>query len=325
MFNQKVNGYISENPDYINQSYSGFTVPKRTIHNCGTTINKYTKEDKCASLPLQKWCSPHVAVESFAMRPIFNPKEYFESINKYLSSIIYTDSIKLKRSGLTNEHYYLYTGYGDEPESSFIQAIKSDITDKISYYMSSSVDQVGIFKDYNPICEGFVITDIDIVTYRSHENTNHFFHKILFSAMNTTRYNTISFKAEAYQDTTPIMKEWNDSINKIMSSKDTPMNTSSLTDVYISLITLMNNTNCVVGQENDCEFTGYNLDSQFSQLLNEKFSDPPSGLQWKHPDVITQNVYNEQGNYDEDGYIRIYDFGPSNLDQLINQFKNKSI
>jgi len=326
MFNQKVNGYTSENPGF-NQSYSGFNVPKVDIHNCGTTINKYTKASNCSSLPLQKWCSPNIAVESFAMRPIFNPKEYFESINKYLASIIYTNSIKLKQSGLTYEHYYLYEDYGYEPESSFIQAIKSDITDKISYYMSSSVDQVGIFKEYNPINEGFVVTDIDIITYRSHENNNHFFHKILFSAMNTTRYNTISFKAEAYQDTTPMMNEWNNAINQISSSQNTPTNTSNTSDIYVSLITLMNNTTCVTGQESECEFKGYNIDSKFSNLLNENFLKPPSGIQWKQPDVITQNVYDPNGNYDEEGHIRIVDFGPSNLDQLINelnQFKNKN-
>jgi hypothetical protein len=149
MFNQKVNGYLSENPDYVNYSYGSPAVSSLSIHNCGTTINKYTKANKCASLPLQTWCSANVAVESFGMRPIVNPKEYFDSINKYLASIIYTDSVNLKASGLSKEQYSLYTDYGYEPESSFIQAIKSDVTDKLGFYMGASSDQVNIFKEYH--------------------------------------------------------------------------------------------------------------------------------------------------------------------------------
>ena len=78
MFNQKTNGFLSENADYLNYSYSSPAVSSLSIHNCGTTINKYTKANKCSSLPLQDWCSKNVAVESFAMRPIVNSKEYFE-------------------------------------------------------------------------------------------------------------------------------------------------------------------------------------------------------------------------------------------------------
>ena len=320
MFNQKINGYLSENPSYVNYSYSAPDVSNLSIHNCGTTINKYTKANACASLPLQTWCSANVAVESFAMRPIVNSKEYFESINKYLSSIIYTDSINLKASGISREQFYLYTDYGYEPESSFIQAIKSDVSDKLSYYMGASSDQVNIFKEYNPLCEGFVITDIDITSYKSQNNQNHFFHRILFSAFNTTRYNTISFKAEAYQDTTPMMAEWNNAINKIENSQNTPKNINTNSIVYISLITLLNNTTCVTGQESECGFKGYNLHKP-SQLLNDNFLKPPSGLFWEQPDAITQNTYNTDGNYDQDGNIRIIDYGPDNLDQLIKKIK----
>ena len=180
MFNQKTNGFLSENADYLNYSYSSPNLSSLSIHNCGTTINKYTKANACASLPLQTWCSANVAVESFAMRPIVNSKEYFESINKYLSSIIYTDSIQLKIKGLSKEQYYLYTDYGYEPESSFIQTIKLDVSNRLSYYMGSSSDQINIFKEYNPLCEGFIITDIDITTYKSQQNPNHFFHRIIF-------------------------------------------------------------------------------------------------------------------------------------------------
>lgn len=98
MFNQKVNGFTSENPDYLNYSLGAPAIRALDIHNCGTTINRYKKAEKCGSLPLQTWCSKNIAVESFAMRPIVNSKEYFENIKKYLASIIYTDSIPLKQA-----------------------------------------------------------------------------------------------------------------------------------------------------------------------------------------------------------------------------------
>jgi hypothetical protein len=135
MFNQKVNGYLSENPDYLSVSYSSPEINPVSIHRCGTTIDKYTRTKGCSSLPLQTWCEPNVAVNSFGMRPIINPKEYFEYINKYLSSIIYTDSIPLKNSTLPTEQYTLYNDNGNEPESSFLQAIQLDVSDTLSYFM----------------------------------------------------------------------------------------------------------------------------------------------------------------------------------------------
>ena len=56
MFNQKVNGYWSENPSYLNTSLGAPGIKAVDIHNCGTTINKYTKAEKCGALPLQTWC-----------------------------------------------------------------------------------------------------------------------------------------------------------------------------------------------------------------------------------------------------------------------------
>ena len=53
MFNQKVNGNVSQNPEYLNQAYS--LINPVTVHNCGTTINKYVKASNSSSLPLQKW------------------------------------------------------------------------------------------------------------------------------------------------------------------------------------------------------------------------------------------------------------------------------
>jgi hypothetical protein len=315
MFNQKVNGYISENPDYVNFSYGSPEINPVSIHRCGTTIDKYTKTKNCSSLPLQSWCEPNVAVNSFGMRPIVNPKEYFGYITKYFSSIIYTDSISLKNSRLPSEQYSLYDNHGNEPDSSFLQAIQLEVSDTLSYFMDASVDQVTIFKEYNPICEGFVITDITITTYQSQSNPNHFFHRVLFSAFNTTRYNTISLRAELYQDTTPMMDQWNKAIKDFSSSSN------GSTIIYISFIGLVNNTVCVTGQESECEFKGYNLNSSFSQLLNENFLKPPRGIMWEQPDAITQNSYNIHGNYDQDGNIQIIDYGPDNLDTLIKRMK----
>jgi len=319
MFNQKINGYLTENQDYLNGSFSSPQYRSVDIHNCSTTINKYTKSNKCASLPLQSWCSANVAVESFGMRPITNPKEYFENINKYLSSIIYTDSVDLKNSGLASEQYTLLSDYGSEPESSFIETIKLDVTDRIQYYLSASADQMGLFKNFNPICEGFVMTDITITSYRSVQNPNHFYHHVLFSAFNTTRYNTVSFNAEVYQDTTPMMNEWNYSISQIMDSQNTPAANNASSTVYVAFIGLMNNQDCVSGQEPECGFKGHNISSSFQQLLNDNFLSKPSGLDWIQPDAIIQNQYNTNGNYDENGNIRIVDNGPSNLDQLIKK------
>ncbi len=320
MFNQKVHGYTSQNPDYLNYSYATPNVSSLDIHTCGTTIQKY-KQTGNRSLPLQTWCSANVATQSFAMRPIVNSKEYFESINKYLSSIIYTDSVNLKGSGMPSEQYTIYDDPGIEPESSFFNAIQTDVSDRLSYYMAMSTDQIGMFKDYNPICEGFVITDIQITSYRSQQNIYHFFHKILFSAFNTTRYNTISFTAEAYQDTTPMMQQWNQDVQDVMNSRNTSSGTSSSSTVYISFIALLNNTTCVTGQESACGYSGYNLNSKFSQLLNDNFLKPPTDLLWEQPNAITQNVYNQNGNYDTDGNIRIVDYGPNNLDKLIQSLK----
>ena len=84
MFNQKVNHNLSDNPSYLSSSLGAPYVRAVDIHNCGTTILKYNKQEKCGPLPLQTWCSKNVAVDSFAMRPIVNSKEYFENIKKYI-------------------------------------------------------------------------------------------------------------------------------------------------------------------------------------------------------------------------------------------------
>ena len=313
MFNQKVNGYTAENPDYLSFSYGAPRVKPVDIHNCGKTILTYSKPDK--NIPIETWLSKNTAVESFAMRPIVNSKEYFESINKYLSDIIYKDSVELKKKGLSNENYTIFNDNGVEPDSSFLQTINLEVTNKLNYLMGESTNQIDIFREYNPLCEGFVVTDIDITTYKSINNQNHFFHRVLFSAFNTTRYNTVSFKAELYQDTTSMMDEWNNVISDVINSKDLPKQTNSNSIVYVSMIELTNKTACVIGQENDCNFKGYNF-SNFSQTINDNYLDNPATLNWVQPNSITDNIY-LNGNYDTDGNIKISDYGPDNIEQLI--------
>jgi len=324
MFNQKVNGYWSENPDYVNHSLGAPSLRSIDIHNCGTNLLKYKKADSCASLPLQTWCSKGVAVESFAMRPIVNSKEYFEILQKFLASIIYTDSVKLKNSGMAGHQYTLLSDYGFEPQSSFLQAIKLEVTDTLMYLFGESTNQIQMFNEYNPICEGFVLSDIDIETYQCTSNPNHFFHKVLFSAFNTTRYNTVSFKADVYQDTTSMMNTWNARINEVENSKDVSKDTSGKSEVYVSNLGLLNNTQCVLGQENDCQYSGYNIGKgSFSQLLNDKLLAKSSSVDWLQPNSLANSQFTNQGNYDADGNIKMFDNGPSDLDDLINKFKLK--
>jgi hypothetical protein len=321
MFNQKVNGFTSQNPEYLNYSLGVPAISALDIHNCGTTVQKYTKSSSCSSLPLQSWCSKNVAVESFGMRPIVNSKEYFENIKKYLASIIYTDSIQLKNSGLSSERYKILLDYGREPESSFLQTINLEISNYLMYLFGQTSSKISMFNDYNPICEGFVINDIDIETYKSTSNPNHYFHKVLFAAVNTTRYNTVSFKAELYQDTTAMMNQWNNNISQVINSENVSSNTNGTTNIYVSMIDLLNNTSCVLGQENECEFKGYNMSSSWSQLLNDNLLASPANINWLSPDSITDNNYTSSGNYDAEGKIRLTDFGPDNIDQILNQFK----
>jgi len=320
MFNQKVNYFSSDNPAYLNYSVGAPLVSPLAIHNCGTTINKYTKAEKCGRLPLQDWCSKNVAVESFGMRPIVNSKQYFDNINNYLSSIIVNDFQALKDSKLSNESYNLIDSYSDDPMNSFIQTINLEVTDKLNYLMASSADNIEMFKDYNPICEGFVITDIEITTYQSVQNKNHFYHSVVFSAVNTTRYNTISFKAQIYQDTTPIMNNWNKAISDVENSKDVPKDINDVNSkIYIYTINLLNNNNCVLGQEDNCVYKGYNLNppNSFSQLLNDNLLSNPVENNWLQPNSLSNNYYSLNGNYDSNGQIRIIDNGPNNIEKLV--------
>jgi hypothetical protein len=260
MFNQKINHFTSQNPDYLNYSLGAPYVKAVDIHNCGTTLLKYKKAKGCDSIPLQTWCSPGVAVESFAMRPIVNSKEYFEIIKEYLASVILNDADQLKESGLKRERYNSFINYATEPSNSFIQAIELNVVNKLNYIMSDSADKINMFNSYNPITEGLVINDIDIQTYQSTTEPNHFLHTVILGVVNTTRYNTITMKAEIYQDTTNMMDSWDNQINKVMNSHDVSYKPNGVDGkIYISLIDFLNNTTCVLGQESDCEFKGHSL------------------------------------------------------------------
>ena len=313
MFNQKVNHYTSQNPDYINYSLSAPGIKSVDIHRCGTNVQKYQKGN-CSNLPLQSWCSPNVAVESFAMRPIVNPKEYFENIKEYLSKVIYSDSIKLKQSGMVNENYTQVTDYGYEPQSSFLQAINLNVTDRLMLIMGEAGCNVSIYKKLNPLSESLVINDIELTTYQSDQNKLHFYHKVLFSAVNTTRYNTISFTSGIFQDTTGMMDEWDTNIKKVIDSQDLKKKISTGSLMLVGNIALLNNTSCVTGQENECEYTGFNFNDKFEQFGSSK------GVVWLKPNALETGTYNNSGEYTIGGYS-LQDSGPSNLDQLIEQLK----
>ena len=324
MFNQKINHFLSENPDYLNTSLGAPYVRATDIHNCGTNILKYNKSG-CESLPLQTWCSKNVAVESFAMRPIVNSKEYFENIRKYLASIVYTDSIPLKESGIKSERYSIINNYATEPSNSFLQAIELNVTNKLMYLMGESAEQIDMFKNYNPICEGLVINDIDIETFQSKNNNFHFLHRVVFGAVNTTRYNTISFRAEIYQDTTPMMDKWNNVIKKVENSKDISLfdGKNASTNIYVSFIDLLNNTTCVLGQESECDFKGQNLNNLNSSPMygmNQTNLNEIKPVSWLNYPGLGDTTYNQQGDYDENGNLIIVDTGPSNFENLLRSF-----
>ena len=190
--------------------------------------------------------------------------------------------------------------------------------------MAQSIDSIDMFKNYNPICEGFVITDITINTYQSTSNKNHFYHSVVFSAVNTTRYNTISFKSELYQDTSKIMNNWNKAINLVESSRDVPANINNVnSNIYVYKINLLNDTTCVVGQEDDCQFKGYNLNNMNNmnntnaQLLNDNLLQDQVDNSWLQLNSLSNSSYDMDGNYDVNGQIRIRDNGPSNIDKLV--------
>jgi len=315
MFNQKVNGYTAMNPGYLSVSVGAPNANPRDIHNCGITIEKYTKKNKCDWK--QSWCSPHVSVEAFGMRPIVNSNEYFNNIKQFLSNVVMNESILLKLSGLPQESYTFIDDYGKEPMNSLLQTMKVDVSEKLSCIMAKSMTSVPIFKEYNPINEGFVITDITITPYRSTSNKNHFFHEVMFSANNTTRYNTVSFVAQVYQDITPMIGVWKRQVSQLRQNDPQPH--SERSHVYISMLDFLNNTKCTTGQEDDCSYGAYTFQTN-SQLINKNGLTSPVQLAWESPYSTTDETYNLIGNYTPTGQIKIYDSGPADIDQLVNNY-----
>jgi len=321
MFNQKLNHYIYDNPTYLNNSSGAPYTSALDIHNCGTTVNTYTLAEPCGRLPLQTWCYKDVAVESFGMRSITNSKEYFESISNYLKSVVSNDSGELVKSKLNTESYDLVTDYGVEPLSSFLQMIRLDATDKLGIVMSNAANEVDIFKNSNPLCEGFIITDIEFTTYKSTTNENHYYHKIVFSVNNTTRYNTISMKAEIYQDTTGIMKNWELSVREVEDSKDVnnTLAKKQLTKIYFFSLDLLNSSGCVTGLEDECGYSAYSGTNSYPQLVNKNMLIKPFDNIWLQQNSLANNAYLDNGDYNVDGIVKITDSGPDNLDNLIKE------
>lgn len=321
MFNQKVNHFISDNPKYELKENAGYRPGHVNINNCRITANKYKLSNSNTDLPLQTWTSKNVAVEMFAMRPIVNSKEYFENIRKYLSSIVYEDNSKIISKKLHKNEYTLLESYGVDPITSFLQTIRVDVIDRLNDIMGNSCDKIDMFKNYNPINEGFVITDINIISYISKNDSNIYFHKVTFSAVNTTRYNTVSFKASVYQDTSSIMNKWNDSVNKLQNSEDLPINTNinSKTDIYISNIDLLNNIDCTLGNEEDCLLQPYSFNNKIN---NNNLINSNNLNKWLNTDSLEDNSYNIDGSYELNGEIKIKDNGPDDIDNLIKELGN---
>lgn len=322
MFNQKVNHFTQDNPAYLNYSVSPASkiISQVDIHNCGTTVNKYTKIQNCASLPLQTWCSKAIASESFAMRPIVNSTEYFENIKKYLQNVILNNREPLLQSNLASEKYQLLIDYGTEPLGSLLQAVNLEVTNKINNTMAMSSDGIDMFKYFNPICEGFVVNDISIETYRSTTNENHYYHTVVFSAVNTTRYNTVSFRAQLYQNAQNMMPNWNKAIYEVEDSLNITKGINNVNSVvYISNIDLLNTNNCVNGEEDSCTFKGYNTSGSFAQLLNDNMLQKPMNTQWIEPNSLAKYKYDDHGNYDSFGNIVIVDQGPPDFENLIKE------
>jgi hypothetical protein len=179
-----------------------------------TNNRRYTQKT-CDSL--QTWSSKDAAVYAFAMRPIVNPKEYYNNIRTYLTNIMLNDIPYIQL--FSNDKYIII----NEDDS---YDLKQKLLSKLNVIMSNSCENISMFKNYNPLNESFVINDVNIVTYKSLNNPNKYFQSFTFSASNTTRYNTISFKGSAYQDSN---------------------------NIYINTLDFSNNIECVIGNEELCK------------------------------------------------------------------------
>jgi hypothetical protein len=126
-------------------------------------------------------------------------------------------------------------------------------------------------------------------------------------------------KAEVYQDTTDIMKNWNTLIKEVENSKDVnnKLSKNLVTKLYFFKFDLLNSGGCITGNEEDCKFSAYSGKSMNPQLINKNMLTEPFDNIWLQPNSLTDNNYLDNGNYNVNGIVRIKDDGPNNLDKLI--------
>ena len=160
MFNSKLHHFLADNEPYLNTSYSAPYANQVGIHDCTTSFQGYKNVNKAL---LQTWDDKNNAVERFAMRPIINPKEYFNNIKEYLSNLVISERESLLRTEMNKEQYTQFLDTGDEPLSSFINMLNLDVTEYLNLKMVNSGNEIQMFNSYNPLSEGFVITDIKII------------------------------------------------------------------------------------------------------------------------------------------------------------------
>ena len=295
------------------------------MNNNRTLLSRYTQKS-CDSL--QTWSSKDAAVIAFGMRPIINSKEYFNTIRCYLSQIVLNDLDKV--TSYSNHKYQLVDPNGQEPYASFLETIKRDLVSKLNVIMSNTCNEVSFFKDYDPLSEGFVITDVKITTYICLTNKNHFYHTFTFAAVNTTRYNTISFKGSVYQDTSSIMESWNKAVNKVISNQDyacaqTPgnmpickgsnnNNNPEVTDIYFNDLDFLNNISCVLGDEDDCKFKPFQTDETYGNANGKE-----DLINWFEQDSLENSTFDKYGTYSSLGDVKITDQGPPDYENLVKE------
>ena len=54
-----------------------------------------------------------------------------------------------------------------------------------------------------------------------------------------------------------------------------------------------------------------------TENINDNYLQTPNDINWIEPNSITEDNYTDKGNYDINGNIKISDYGPGNIEQLI--------
>jgi hypothetical protein len=293
------------------------------MNNNRTLLSRYTQKS-CDSL--QTWSSKDAAVMAFGMRPLINSKEYFNTIRAYLSNLVLNDVNKI--ISFSKDKYQLVDPNGQEPYASFLETIKRDLVSKLNVLMSNTSSEVSFFKDYNPLSEGFVITDVKITTYISLTNKNNFYHTFTFGAVNTTRYNTISFKGSVYQDTSNIIEPWNKSVTKVVNSEDYTClkkpgenlickgsnNNTEVTSIYFNELDFLNNISCVIGDEDTCNFKPFESDLPYGNADGCEKS-----VNWFKQGSLENSTFDKNGLYSSLGDVKILDKGPPDYENLVKE------